>query len=119
MRSAIVLIASSLMGLGSCKTIARPAHVIVDCLRLEAPAIATEARDLLALVPAWQQILDKAKADAPRIGWEVVGCALAAVTHEKKSDAKAATLETARTTMESFRAQVANGATFRTAEGDL
>lgn len=99
----------------------KPGQAIIDCTGLDRQTLTAEGAALLALVPDWQAIEQRAVADAEHIGWKAAGCALAEVTQAflSKPQGKADETWSAHDALERFRQAHLDGATLHTADGDL
>lgn len=99
----------------------KPGQNIIDCTGLDKTQLELEGAALLALIPDWKAIEDKAVTDIAKEGVKVVGCALAEVTQDylSKPQASADASWTAHDALERFRSAHAGGATFHTGQGDL
>lgn len=114
-----------LLGCSSCKDLPsaeQTSKLIVDCTRADQGVVNGVIREMLPLVYGekvdWKAVEDRAIAAGVTIG----GCALAELAQLVLGSRKAPTTEQSwgmHDTLEKFRETIANGASFRTAHGDL
>lgn len=114
-----------IIAFASCTPAKHAGSTVIDCLIAEAkPAIAEAKADLdatFASGPDWAKILAQAEAHGVNAG----GCALAELVQNYLAPAPGrmappvAAGHDAKNALETFRANTANGATFKTASGDL
>lgn len=123
-RKLVALLAALGITLGvvvACNTIPVVTTAVIDCTGAHAADVAALEAAMKALIEgggSWSDVEGK----AVTAGKEVGGCALAELVEDYlggKGAPPIASGQTAKSTLEDFRAKYAAGATFRTAAGDL
>jgi len=115
------IIGLATLGTAGCDGLKNAGTAVIDCTKANQTSIESlilEFRTLLqGNAPDWSAVEFKAIAAGEVIG----GCALAQVVTggDRSTLARAGDLGTGKATLEDFRSHYANGATFRTAFGDL